>query len=174
MIKFALSYYSLLDVSLEDIVATIQYGDKVGIHYAVLGQSAVRDAFIGLMQVANATKRIQLGTNIIPIYTRTPTDLAMSVITLNEATGGRFTLLGLGAGGRLKIEPNHGVKVEKTAARMKEYIEIVHIQSHGKTNSIHNEGNGVADKLATYAVKTYQDFMIHTEFSNVCIHLPMS
>ena len=135
MIKFALSYYSLLDISLEDIVATIQHADEVGIHYAVLGQSAVRDCFIGLTQVANATKKIQLGTNIVPIYTRTPTDLAMSVITLNEATGGRFTLLGLGAGGRLKIEPNHGVKVEKTAARMKEYIEIIRsILTGQKTN----------------------------------------
>jgi alkanesulfonate monooxygenase SsuD/methylene tetrahydromethanopterin reductase-like flavin-dependent oxidoreductase (luciferase family) len=49
----------------------------------------------------------------------------MSVITLNEATGNRFQLLGIGAGGRLKIEPNHGVKVEKVALRTKEYIQIM-------------------------------------------------
>jgi 5,10-methylenetetrahydromethanopterin reductase len=56
----------------------------------------------------------------------------MSVITLNEATGGRFRLLGIGAGGRLKIEPNHGVKVERTAARTKEYIEIIRSILAGK------------------------------------------
>lgn len=132
MIEFGLSFYSLLDLPLKDIVASIQHGEKVGLQYAILGQSAVRDAFVGLTQIANATKKIKLGTNIVPIYTRTPTDLAMSVITLNEATNGRFGLLGLGAGGRLKIEPNHGVKVEKTAARMKEYIEIIRAILTGK------------------------------------------
>ena len=123
--EFALSYYSLLDLSLKEIIATIRRGEEVGIHYALLGQSTVRDCFIGLAQIANATEKIKLGTNVVPIYTRTPTDLAMSVITLNEATGGRFRLLGIGAGGRLKIEPNHGVKVVKTAERTKEYIEII-------------------------------------------------
>ena len=118
-------FYSLLDIPLEDIISAIRHGEDAGVHYAVLGQSAVRDCFVGLAQIANETKRIHLGTNIVPIYTRTPTDLAMSVITLNEVTGGRFRLLGLGTGGRLKIEPNHGVKVERPAERMKEYIEII-------------------------------------------------
>jgi len=125
MMQFALSFYSLLDLPLRDIVETVIYAEKIGLDYAVLGQSTVRDAFIGLAQVSNATRRIGLGTNILPIYTRTPTDIAMSVITLNEATNGRFKLLGLGAGGRLKIEPNHGVKVDRTAERTKEYIEII-------------------------------------------------
>jgi alkanesulfonate monooxygenase SsuD/methylene tetrahydromethanopterin reductase-like flavin-dependent oxidoreductase (luciferase family) len=124
-VEFALSFYSLLDLKLTDIISAIQRGEEAGVHYAVVGQSAVRDCFVGLCQIANATTKIRLGTNIVPIYTRTPTDLAMSVITLNEATGNRFRLLGIGAGGRLKIEPNHGVKVEKTPARTKEYIEII-------------------------------------------------
>jgi alkanesulfonate monooxygenase SsuD/methylene tetrahydromethanopterin reductase-like flavin-dependent oxidoreductase (luciferase family) len=123
--EFGISFYSLLDLKLKDIISAIQYGEDAGVHYALVGQSAVRDCFVGLCQIANATKRIRLGTNIVPIYTRTPTDLAMSVITLNEATGGRFRLLGIGAGGKLKIEPNHGVKVVKTAARTKEYIQII-------------------------------------------------
>lgn len=123
--EYALSFYSLLDLKLKEIISAIQQGEAAGIHYAMLGQSAVRDCFVGLGQIANATERIRLGTNIVPIYTRTPTDLAMSVITLNEATEGRFGLLGIGAGGRLKIEPNHGVKVTKTAIRTKEYVEII-------------------------------------------------
>jgi alkanesulfonate monooxygenase SsuD/methylene tetrahydromethanopterin reductase-like flavin-dependent oxidoreductase (luciferase family) len=124
-LEFGISFYSLLDLKLKDIVAAVQYGEDAGVQYALLGQSAVRDCFVGLCQIASVTNCIRLGTNIVPIYTRTPTDLAMSVITLNEATDGRFRLLGIGAGGRLKIEPNHGVKVEKTAQRTKEYIEII-------------------------------------------------
>ena len=118
--RFGLSFYSLLDLDLKAIIQSIQYGEEAGIDYAVMGESAVRDCFVSLAQVANATKTIKLGTNVVPIYTRTPTLLAMSVITLNEATGNRFRLLGIGAGGRLKIEPNHGVKVEKVALRTKE------------------------------------------------------
>jgi alkanesulfonate monooxygenase SsuD/methylene tetrahydromethanopterin reductase-like flavin-dependent oxidoreductase (luciferase family) len=131
-LEFGISFYSLLDLKLKDIISAVQYGEDAGVHYAVLGQSAVRDCFVGLCQIANVTNRIHLGTNIVPIYTRTPTDLAMSVITLNEATDGRFRLLGIGAGGRLKIEPNHGVKVEKTAQRTKEYIEIIREILSGK------------------------------------------
>jgi len=124
-LEFAFMFYSLLDVPFQDIISAIRKGEEAGVQYAVLGQSAVRDCFVGLSEIAHHTKSIKLGTNIVPIYTRTPTDLAMSVITLNEVTGGRFQLLGLGTGGRLKIEPNHGVKVLKPAPRMKEYIEII-------------------------------------------------
>ena len=123
--RFGVSYYSLLDLDLKAVIQSIQYAEEAGVDYAVLGESAVRDCFVSLAQVANATKTIKLGTNVVPIYTRTPTLLAMSVITLNEATGNRFTLFGIGAGGRLKIEPNHGVKVEKVALRTKEYIQIM-------------------------------------------------
>jgi 5,10-methylenetetrahydromethanopterin reductase len=124
-LEFAFMFYSLLDVPFDDIISAIRHGEEAGVQYAVLGQSAVRDCFVGLSEIAHQTKTISLGTNIVPIYTRTPTDLAMSVITLNEITGGRFRLLGIGTGGRLKIEPNHGVKVVKPADRMKEYIEII-------------------------------------------------
>jgi 5,10-methylenetetrahydromethanopterin reductase len=124
-LEFAFMFYSLLDIPFRDIISAIQAGEEAGVQYAVLGQSAVRDCFVGLTQIANSTKKIKLGTNIVPIYTRTPTDLAMSVITMNEVTGGRFRLLGIGTGGRLKIEPNHGVKIERPAPRTKEYIEII-------------------------------------------------
>jgi hypothetical protein len=32
-VEFALSYYSLLDLSLKEIIATIRRGEEVGIHY---------------------------------------------------------------------------------------------------------------------------------------------
>jgi alkanesulfonate monooxygenase SsuD/methylene tetrahydromethanopterin reductase-like flavin-dependent oxidoreductase (luciferase family) len=124
-LEFAFMFYSLLDIPFKDIISAIRTGEEAGVQYAVLGQSAVRDCFVGLSQIAHETKTISLGTNIVPIYTRTPTDLAMSVITLNEVTGGRFRLLGIGTGGRLKIEPNHGVKITRPAERTKEYIEII-------------------------------------------------
>ncbi len=35
--EFALSFYSHLDLSLKDIIATIRHGEEVGIQYAVVG-----------------------------------------------------------------------------------------------------------------------------------------
>jgi alkanesulfonate monooxygenase SsuD/methylene tetrahydromethanopterin reductase-like flavin-dependent oxidoreductase (luciferase family) len=143
--RFGLSYYSLLDLDLAAVIRSIQVGEEAGIDYAFIGESAVRDCFVSLAQVAAATKTIQLGTNVVPIFTRTPTLLAMSVMTLNEATGNRFRLLGIGAGGKLKIEPNHGVRVEKTALRTREYIEIIRevlagrkLDYDGELFSLHN------------------------------------
>ncbi|HEX5465347.1 MAG TPA: LLM class flavin-dependent oxidoreductase [Candidatus Limnocylindrales bacterium] len=143
--RFGLSYYSLLDLDLAAVVRSIQVGEDAGVDYAFIGESAVRDCFVSLAEVARATSTIMLGTNVVPIYTRTPTLLAMSVVTLNEATGNRFRLLGIGAGGRLKIEPNHGVKVEKVALRMKEYVEIIReilagrrLDYDGNLFSLHN------------------------------------
>ncbi len=110
---------------MEDIILVSKHAEEAGFTHIVLGESAYRDVFIELLIIANATKRIELGTNIIPIFTRTPTQIVMSTNSLNEAIGGRFTILGLGRGGPMILEPNHGIKVEKADARMKEYIEII-------------------------------------------------
>ena len=53
--RFGVSYYSLLDLDLKAVIQSIQYAEEVGVDYAVLGESAVRDCFVSLAQVANAT-----------------------------------------------------------------------------------------------------------------------
>lgn len=53
------------------------------------------DAFTVLAAVAPATQRLRLGTGIVPIYTRTPTTLAITIATLDALSGGR-AVLGLG------------------------------------------------------------------------------
>jgi 5,10-methylenetetrahydromethanopterin reductase len=130
--KFALSLYSLLDISPAEVIETAVYAEDHNLDYVVLGESAYRDVFLLLMLIAQSTRKIKLGTNIIPIFTRTPTQIAMSVNTLNEVANGRFDLLGLGRGGPMILEPNHGIKVEKTQKRMKEYIQILNQILAGK------------------------------------------
>ncbi|TFH43940.1 MAG: LLM class flavin-dependent oxidoreductase, partial [Lysobacterales bacterium] len=62
-----------------------------------------RDPFLPLLQVALATERIQVGTNIAVAFARTPFSMAMTAWDLQRASGGRL-LLGLGTQVRAHVE----------------------------------------------------------------------
>ena len=53
------------------------------------------DPFVALTAAAAVTDRIKVGTGIIQMTTRAPTMTAMTAITLQQMSGGRF-ILGLG------------------------------------------------------------------------------
>jgi F420-dependent oxidoreductase-like protein len=73
--------------------------------------------------IAARTKRVEIGSAILPIYSRTPTLIAMTAAGLDALSGGRFQL-GLGASGPQVIEGWHGVPYAAPVARTKETIEI--------------------------------------------------
>jgi F420-dependent oxidoreductase-like protein len=81
------------------------------------------DAVSLLGYLAHATTRAQLGSGILPIYSRTPSLTAMSASGLDALSGGRL-LLGLGTSGPQVIEGFHGVPFDKPIARTREVIEI--------------------------------------------------
>ena len=51
-----------------------------------------RDGFLSLATYAHATKRIGLGTGVIPIYPRHPVAMAQEAATFMELSGGRLRL----------------------------------------------------------------------------------
>ncbi|HEX2383013.1 MAG TPA: LLM class F420-dependent oxidoreductase [Acidimicrobiales bacterium] len=69
------------------------------------------------------TERIQIGSGILPLYTRTPTLLAMTAAGLDALSGGR-AVLGLGASGPQVIEGWHGIPYDKPLARTREIVDI--------------------------------------------------
>jgi alkanesulfonate monooxygenase SsuD/methylene tetrahydromethanopterin reductase-like flavin-dependent oxidoreductase (luciferase family) len=73
---------------------------------------------------ALSTQRLQLGTGIATIYTRTPSLLAMTAATLDQVSGQR-AILGLGIGHKVGIEQGHGVVFDKPLRRMREYVSIL-------------------------------------------------
>ena len=73
--------------------------------------------------LANTTK-IKAGTAIMQIPARTPAMTAMTSMTLNALSGGRF-ILGLGPSGPQVAEGWHGVPYGKPMVKVKEYIEII-------------------------------------------------
>jgi F420-dependent oxidoreductase-like protein len=73
--------------------------------------------------LAALTEKVQIGSGILPIYTRTPTLIAMTAAGLDALSGGRFQL-GLGASGPQVIEGWHGVPYDAPLGRTREIIEI--------------------------------------------------
>ncbi|GIE81687.1 LLM class F420-dependent oxidoreductase [Actinoplanes philippinensis] len=73
--------------------------------------------------LAAKTERVQIGSAILPIYSRTPALLAQTAAGLDAMSGGR-AILGLGASGPQVIEGWHGVAYDKPIGRTREIIEI--------------------------------------------------
>jgi F420-dependent oxidoreductase-like protein len=70
------------------------------------------------------TSRIHVGTAIMQMPARTPTCAAMTALTLNALSGGRFRL-GIGPSGPRVIEGWYGVPYGRPLTRTREYAAIV-------------------------------------------------
>ena len=66
---------------------------------------------------------MQIASGILPIYTRTPTLMAMTAAGIDALSDGRC-ILGLGASGPQVIEGFHGVLYDKPLGRTREIIDI--------------------------------------------------
>ncbi|MEA3077780.1 MAG: hypothetical protein QOF60_2688 [Actinomycetota bacterium] len=73
--------------------------------------------------LAAVTETVQIGSSILPIYTRTPTLLAMTAAGVDLLSNGRC-ILGLGASGPQVIEGFHGVSYDAPIGRTREIIDI--------------------------------------------------
>ena len=82
------------------------------------------DAVSPLAYIAAFTTKIKLGTAIMQMPARTPAMTAMTAMTLDAMSGGRF-ILGLGPSGPQVVEGWHGVAYGKPLTRTREYISII-------------------------------------------------
>jgi F420-dependent oxidoreductase-like protein len=95
------------------------------------------DAFTPLAYLAGQTSTIRLGTGIVQLGARTPAMLAMSAMSMQALSGGRF-ILGVGASGPQVMEGWHGVRFDKPVLRTRETIEI--IRRISANERLHYEG----------------------------------
>jgi F420-dependent oxidoreductase-like protein len=105
--------------------ANVQSLEASGIDYLWGGEAYTADVVSALGFVAAVTERAQIGTNIMPLYSRTPTLMAMTAVGLDQLSGGRF-VLGLGASGPQVIEGFHGVPYDRPLGRTREIIDVCH------------------------------------------------
>lgn len=97
--------------------------EKVGIDIALVAEAYSFDAISQIGYLAAKTSTIELGTGVVPIYTRTPSLLAMTAAGVDHVSDGRFRL-GIGTSGPQVVEGFHGVPFDAPLARTREVVEI--------------------------------------------------
>ncbi len=97
--------------------------EKAGLDIVWVPEAYSFDAVSQLGYLAAVTERMQIGSAILPLYSRTPALLAMTAAGLDFVSDGRF-VLGLGASGPQVIEGFHGVAYDRPVARTREVVDI--------------------------------------------------
>ena len=111
-------------VTLRQLIDLARLAEARGYESIWVPEGSGKDAFSQLTAYALSTQRVQLGTGIAIIYSRTPSLLAMTAGTLDHASGQR-AILGLGIGHRQGIEQGHGVTFGRPMRRMREYVATI-------------------------------------------------
>jgi F420-dependent oxidoreductase-like protein len=97
--------------------------ERAGLDIIFVPEAYSFDAVSQLGFIAARTTTMEIGSGIVPIYSRTPALTAMTAAGLDYVSGGRFTL-GLGTSGPQVIEGWHGVPYDAPVGRTRELIEI--------------------------------------------------
>lgn len=105
-------------------VEVVQEADRLGVYVVWAAEAYGSDAITPLAWLGPQTERIRLGTAIMQMPGRTPANAAMTAMTLNQLSGGRF-LMGLGLSGPQVVEGWHGVSYARPLSRSREYVAIV-------------------------------------------------
>jgi len=105
-------------------VELVQEADRLGVYSVWTAEAYGSDAVTPLAWLGARTKQIKLGTAIMQMPGRTPANAAMTAMTLNQLSGGRF-LMGLGLSGPQVVEGWHGVSYAEPLVRTREYVSIV-------------------------------------------------
>ena len=104
-------------------VRRVQDLERAGLDLAWVAEAYSLDSISLIGYLAAKTSKIQIGTGIINVYSRTATAVAQTAAGCDFVSGGRF-VLGLGASGPQVIEGFHGVAYEKPMSRIVDYINV--------------------------------------------------
>lgn len=104
-------------------VERIVGAERQGFDSVWLAQVGQADVLTAIALAGRETARIELGTGVVPTYTRHPTVMAQQAITVNAAAGGRLSL-GIGPSHRPGVE-RLGLKYDRPALHIREYVRII-------------------------------------------------
>jgi F420-dependent oxidoreductase-like protein len=114
--------YSGAQISLD--MNLIHEAERLGFSSVWSAEAWGSDAVSPLAWIGAQTKTLKLGTAIMQLPGRSPANTAMTAMTLDALSGGRF-ILGLGTSGPQVVEGWHGVPFDKPLAWLREYVTIV-------------------------------------------------
>ncbi len=105
-------------------VEQVRLAESLGFDSAWTAEAWGSDAVSPASWLLASTTKINVGTAIMQMSARTPSMAAMTAMTLQAMSGGRF-ILGIGPSGPQVIEGWHGVPYGRPLTRTREYIEII-------------------------------------------------
>jgi F420-dependent oxidoreductase-like protein len=147
-----------------ETVTEVQELERAGLDLVWVAEAYGFDGVSLMGFLAAKTERVRIASGILPIYTRTPTLLAMTAAGVDALSGGR-AVLGIGASGPQVIEGFHGVPYDAPVTRTREIIEICRkvwkrerVEYQGKKYQLPlppGEGTGLGKplKLITHPVR---------------------
>jgi F420-dependent oxidoreductase-like protein len=123
------------------------------------------DGIVPLAYLAALTSRVRLATGILQITARAAPMTAMTAMTLDHVSNGRF-VLGLGVSGPQVVEGLHGQPYARPLERLKETVDVIRlafagekIEYHG--NQIELPRSGGLGKALRIGQPPRQDIPIH-------------
>ena len=138
--------------------------ESAGVDLVWVAEAYGADAVSVMGYLAAKTTTMQIGSGILPVYTRTPTLIAQTAVGLDLLSDGRF-VLGLGASGPQVIEGWHGMPYDKPLGRTRDVVDICRkvwrrerVTHDGRTYQIplpEGEGTGLGKplKIITHPVR---------------------
>ena len=102
----------------------VHHAERLGFDSAWTAEAYGNDAVTAATWIAAQTEKIKVGTAIMQMPARSPAMTAMTAMSIDHLSGGRF-ILGLGPSGPQVSEGWHGVPYGRPLTRTKEYIEII-------------------------------------------------
>ena len=112
------------NLSPQDYQELSSQAEKNGFEAVWVPEGGGRDSLTSLATIAMKTDTVKLGTGILPIFARTPTNTAMGAAGMAAVSDGRF-LLGLGVGHAPTVESRDGIPFNQPMTRMRETIQII-------------------------------------------------
>ena len=114
--------YSGRDFSID--IDLIREAEALGYGSIWTSEAYGSDAVTPAAWILARTERMTVGTALMQMPARTPACAAMTAMTLQALSGGRF-VLGIGPSGPQVVEGWHGVAYGKPLERLREYVSIV-------------------------------------------------
>jgi len=109
-----------------------------GYHTAWTGETGGYDAIAVMATILARSTRLNVGSAVVPVQTRTPTLLGMSAATLGHLAPGRVAL-GIGLSSRIIVEQWHGLKYSAALAQIREAVQIIRLVTAGERVTFEGE-----------------------------------
>jgi 5,10-methylenetetrahydromethanopterin reductase len=109
---------------LDAILAQVQRAERDGLHSAWFPHIFGVDALTVAALAGRVTSRIELGTAVVPTFSRHPIAMAQQALTAQAAAAGRFAL-GIGLSHQIVIETMFGLSFAKPFTHMREYMAVL-------------------------------------------------